>query len=155
MSDTQAKPFTPRQEAVGDVVIKWASWVNTVLYRASGGRVGGSFAGGAPVCLATVKGRKTSRLLTVPLLYMRDGDDVVIVASKGGMSKHPLWYLNLQAHPEVELEIGRRRSRYRARTASVEERARLWPKLVEMYADYDLYQSRTKRIIPVVILSPL
>jgi len=154
MSQTQPKPFTPVQERVGNVFIKWMSKVNTVMYRASGGRLGGRFAG-APVCLLTVKGRKSGRRLTVPLLYLRQGSDVVVVASKGGMSKHPLWYLNLSANPDVELEIDNDKGSYRARRASDEEKERVWPRLVEMYADFDLYQARTERNIPVLLLTPV
>jgi deazaflavin-dependent oxidoreductase (nitroreductase family) len=90
----------------------------------------------------------------VPLLYLAHGEDVVIVASKGGMSHHPLWYLNLQADPAVTIEIGSRKQRMVARTASAEEKDALWPRLVAMYRDYDSYQARTERDIPVVICSP-
>ncbi len=76
------------------------------------------------------------------------------MASKGGMSKHPLWYWNLEANPDVEIEIGRERTKMLARRASDQEKAALWPRLIEMYRDYDDYQARTERNIPVIILSP-
>jgi deazaflavin-dependent oxidoreductase (nitroreductase family) len=126
---------------------------NTWLYRASGGKLGASMRG-APVLLLTTRGRKSGEPRTVPLLYLRDGDDVVIVASKGGWPEHPLWYLNLQAHPEVQIEIGGDKLARVARTANPEERARLWPQLIALYADYASYQSWSDREIPVVILSP-
>jgi deazaflavin-dependent oxidoreductase (nitroreductase family) len=85
---------------------------------------------------------------------MRDGDDIIVVASKGGMPHHPDWYLNVAANPEVEIEIGDHSERYVARTADTEERASLWPRLVEVYSSYDDYQARTDREIPVVICSP-
>jgi len=78
----------------------------------------------------------------------------VIVASKGGMSQHPVWYLNLEANPDVEVELGSTRRPMRARRASDEEKAKLWPRLVAMYRDYDDYQARTDRNIPVVVLEP-
>jgi deazaflavin-dependent oxidoreductase (nitroreductase family) len=105
--------------------------------------------------LLTTIGRKSGRPRTVPLLYLRHGEDVVIVASKGGMSHHPLWYRNLKAKPEVEIEIGTERTAMRARTATVDEKAALWPSLVAVYRDFDDYQARTERNLPVVILSPL
>jgi len=79
---------------------------------------------------------------------------VIVVASKGGMDEHPLWYLNLVANPEVTAEIGTEQRRMRAHTADEAERARYWPDLIAMYRDYDDYQARTKRTIPVVVLSP-
>lgn len=149
------RPFSPLQVRVGDVVIKWMSRANTVLYRSTGGRVGGRFLRGAPVCLVTTTGRRSGRPRTVPLLYLRDGDDFVIVASKGGMPEHPLWYRNLLDDPNATIELGRERTDVTCRTAKPEERARLWPTLVDMYRDYDSYQARTDREIPVVICSPV
>lgn len=133
---------------------------HVAVYRATGGiigrklRMGAAFPWGAPVCLVTTIGRKSGQARTVPLLYLRDGERVVIVASKGGMPDHPLWYLNLQSQPEVLVQIGRRKCSMQARTADDEERAKLWPRLVEMYADYDQYQEWTDRKIPVVICDP-
>ena len=134
--------------------IKLMSKLNTGLYRRTGGKVGGSFKGGAPVCLLTTIGKVSGEPRTVPLLYLADGDDVVIVASKGGFSKHPQWYGNLRAHPEVTVQVGRTTRSMVARVASADEKAELWPRLVSMYADYDDYQARTDRDIPVVICSP-
>ena len=147
------KPFTPTQEKIVDVVVKPMSRINTWLYRMTGGKVGGRWYG-APVMLVTMTGRKSGRRLTTPLLYLRDGKDVVTVASKGGFSKHPKWFLNLQANPDCEIEIGREKMQMRARRATPDEKTKYWPQLVKMYPDYDMYQQRTERDIPVVILSP-
>jgi deazaflavin-dependent oxidoreductase (nitroreductase family) len=147
-------PWTPAQERVANVVIRVMSTLNVWAYRASGGRIGGRFLRGAPVCLVTTRGRKSGEPRVAPLLYLADGERVVIVASKGGMAKHPLWYGNLVAHPDCEVEIGATKRAMRARTASAEEKAALWPRLVAMYRDYDDYQARTERDIPVVILEP-
>jgi len=146
--------YTPRQERIASPLIRAVSAANTWVYRLSGGRVGGRFLRGAPVLLLTTIGRKSGRPRTAPLLYVEDGDELVIVASKGGMSQHPVWFLNLEANPDVEVELGSTRRRMRARRASDEEKAKLWPRLVAMYRDYDDYQARTDRNIPVVILAP-
>jgi F420H(2)-dependent quinone reductase len=150
---TKAKPLTPYHVAIGNVVIKVMSAVNRWAYRATGGKIGGTFPGGAPILLLTTIGRKSGEPRTMPLIYLADGDDLVLVASKGGMDHHPLWYSNLVANPDVKVEVGRERLAMRARTATVEEKARLWPPLVALFPDYQLYQDRTEREIPVVILS--
>jgi deazaflavin-dependent oxidoreductase (nitroreductase family) len=153
MSRTQPKPFTPRQEKVGTAVIKVMSRLNTWVYRVSGGRIGGRFPSGAPVLLLTTIGRKTGRPQTAPLLYLKEGDTYVVVASKGGMSDHPLWFKNLEANPRVEVEVGSEKLAMTARRATVNEKAALWPKLVAMYPSYAEYQKRTTRDIPVVLLT--
>jgi deazaflavin-dependent oxidoreductase (nitroreductase family) len=124
---------------------------HVLLYRLSGGRLGGTFRG-APVLLLSHVGRKSGRRRTNPLLYLWDGDDLVIVASKGGSARHPAWWVNLRASPTTTVEVGREKRTVTASQASPEEKARLWPRLVEMYPDYDKYQARTARDIPVVIL---
>jgi deazaflavin-dependent oxidoreductase (nitroreductase family) len=127
--------------------------VNTHVYRLTGGRVGNKMKG-APVLLLDHVGRKSGQARTTPLLYLRDDADIVIVASRGGSDATPAWWLNLQAHPATTVQIGRERLRVLAREATPDEKARLWPRLVEMYPDYAVYQTRTERQIPVVILSP-
>jgi deazaflavin-dependent oxidoreductase (nitroreductase family) len=154
VSETRARPFTAREERIGSFVIGIMSRANTWVYRLSGGRIGGRFRRGAPVLLLTTMGRKSGAARTAPLLYLRAGANVVVVGSKGGMSRHPLWYRNLEANPAVEVEIGAERSKMVARRATPEEHAVLWPRLVAMYPDFDDYQARTTRQIPVVILSP-
>jgi deazaflavin-dependent oxidoreductase (nitroreductase family) len=154
MADAGPQPYTPTQERIGDLVVKIMSTLNVWIYRASGGRMGGRFRYGAPVLLLTTVGRRSGQRRTAPLLYERDGENLIIVASKGGMSRNPLWYRNLEANPEVEVEIGSEKRKMVARRASPEEKTALWPGLVAMYPDYDDYQARTTRDIPVVILSP-
>jgi deazaflavin-dependent oxidoreductase (nitroreductase family) len=152
MAERKPRPFTRREERIGTALVKVMSKANVWAYRATGGRVGGRFLRGAPVLLLTTRGRRSGQPRTAPLLYLADGDRVVIVASKGGMSEHPLWYRNLRADPECEVEIGRERRAVRARVATAEEKRELWPKLLAMYRDYADYQARTERDIPVVIL---
>jgi deazaflavin-dependent oxidoreductase (nitroreductase family) len=149
-----ARPFTPTEERIGSTVIHYIAKLNTWIYRSSGGKIFGTWLRGAPVGLLTYRGRKTGRMLTTPLLYLKDGDRVVVVGSKGGMSRHPLWYRNLVEHPDCQFEIGSDRRVYRARTATPAEKNAYWPRLVAMYPDYQDYQARTDRDIPVVVLEP-
>ncbi|MEH6621838.1 MAG: nitroreductase family deazaflavin-dependent oxidoreductase [Dietzia maris] len=141
-------------------VIKVMSRVNTWAYRVSGGRIGGSWRVGSalrapvPVCLVTTTGRKSGEPRTVPLLHLPDGDRVLLVASQGGLPKHPQWYYNVLADPNVTVQVGRRRRAMTAREATQSERAELWPRLVERYADFADYQANTSRIIPVIICEP-
>ncbi|HEY3995763.1 MAG TPA: nitroreductase family deazaflavin-dependent oxidoreductase [Mycobacterium sp.] len=122
-------------------------------YRESDGEVGYIW-NGVPTLLLTATGRRTGRKLTSPLIFARDGDDYLVVASMGGAPKHPLWYLNLQANPEAEIQVKAETLSVVARTASAAEKPRLWKIVTEVWPNYDVYQSRTDRDIPVVILRP-
>ena len=122
------------------------------IYRLSGGRVGGRLIG-MPVLLLTTVGRRSGRPHTNALTYLPQGSDIVIIASNGGAPKHPDWFLNLRAHPDVTVELGRRRLAMRAREATGPERETLWPRIVQMNSRYAGYQSRTTRRIPVVVLT--
>ena len=151
-------PTKPRPDGLDSPwvpkVIKAMSAANTWIFRKTGGRIGSRFLRGAPVLLLTTVGRKTGQKRTAPVLYLEDGDRVIVVASKGGLPSNPLWYLNLVANPEVEIQMGKEVRPMRAATAAPEEKAALWPKLLSMYKDFADYQSWTDRDIPVVILSP-
>lgn len=142
-------------------IIKTMSTLHTRMYRVTGGRLGKKWRMGSavrsavPVCLLTTIGRKSGEKRTVPLVFMRDGANFVIVASQGGVPKNPQWYWNVAANPSVEIEIGKQRFACRAHTAEEAERARLWPELVELYADFASYQSWTDREIPVVVCEPV
>jgi deazaflavin-dependent oxidoreductase (nitroreductase family) len=139
-----------------NLLLKIMAGLHNALFRLSGGRIGGRFPGGAPVLLLTVKGRKTGKPRTAPLLYLADGERIVIVASKGGAPEDPLWYKNLVANPEVDVEVrGAPRKTMRAATGTDEQRNAYWPKLVSMYSGYAAYQKRTERRIPIVVLTPL
>src|SRR5262245_60810754 len=144
--------MTPFQERLARVGIQWMTAMGLSVYRLSAGRVGGHVPGGAPICLLTTTGRRTGRSRCVPLLYLVDGDDLVVVASRGGIDAHPAWYLNLLADPAVVVEIGRERRAMQAHPADAEEHARLWPRLVDAYEHFAAYQVRTSRDIPVVVL---
>jgi F420H(2)-dependent quinone reductase len=107
---------------------------------------------GAPILILTTTGRKSGEERSTPLIFGRDGDDYVLVASQGGRPQHPHWYRNLVEQPEVQLQVKDDRFRARARTAQGEERERLWRAMNEIWAPYDSYQEKTERVIPVVVL---
>lgn len=137
----------------------WWFWerftdLHTVAYKASHGRLGGR-AYGVPVVLIESVGRKTGKRRTHPLLCLPDGERLVIIASKGGTDRHPAWYHNLMARPETVAWWKGEKRRVRAREASGEERDRLWRMMAEAYPDYENYQRRTERQIPVVVLEPI
>jgi deazaflavin-dependent oxidoreductase (nitroreductase family) len=136
-----------------DLVMKWMSRANSWLYKVSRGKWGATFEK-APVALLTTTGRKTGQRRVSPLLFLRDGDRVVIAASKIGSEKNPMWYLNLKADPKVTIQIKKEVRDLRARDASDEERAKYWPRLVAMYPTFDDYQSWTARKIPIVVCEP-
>jgi proline iminopeptidase len=108
-----------------------------------------------PTLLLTTTGRRSGKTRVLPLIYGEIGSGYVIVASKGGAPKHPAWYLNLDAEPEVGVQVGTERFTARARTASGEERQRLWQQMVDIYPPYHDYQNKTDREIPVVVLDPV
>ncbi len=134
-------------------LFRFFTGAHAALYRLTDGRLGDRIRR-SPVLLLTTTGRKSGKERTVPLLYLTDGDDLVVVGSYGGGAQHPAWWRNLQANPEATVQVGRRTLRVRARGAGPEERARLWVRLVEMYPDYATYQRSTSREIPVIVLHP-
>jgi deazaflavin-dependent oxidoreductase (nitroreductase family) len=144
----------PTTDSVKDLMARTVTSVHQAVFKASGGRLLGSF-GGMPVLILTTTGRKSgkrrSTMLTAPL---REDDRIVLVASYGGDDRHPAWFVNLRAHPEVTVTMGGRTRPMRARVASAEERAELWPRVTSAYKGYEGYQQRTSREIPLVILEP-
>jgi deazaflavin-dependent oxidoreductase (nitroreductase family) len=138
---------------VGGRLFRGTVWLHVRLYRLSGGRIGGHI-GKAPVLLLTHRGRRSGTIRTTPLLYLSDGERIVVVASYGGAPRHPDWYLNLEAGPSAEIQTGQTRRPVTARTATPEERDRYWPQVVAMYSSYESYQRKTEREIPLVILEP-
>jgi deazaflavin-dependent oxidoreductase (nitroreductase family) len=134
-------------------------WVKEHIadYERSGGEEGrdGHLWRGAPTLLLTMTGRRTRTRRRTALIYGEDGDSYVVVASKGGAPKHPAWFLNLQADPDVEIQVGPRTLSARARVAEPDEKARLWPMMTRIWPAYDAYQKKTDRDIPVVVLDPV
>jgi deazaflavin-dependent oxidoreductase (nitroreductase family) len=139
--------------AGGWFFVKVGHTVDPYLLRWTKGRL--SVAVGQPVLLLTVTGAKSGKPRQTPLLYASEGDDLVLVASNAGNAKHPAWYHNVQANPEVEILAAKGRSgRYLGREAEGEERARLWDKVNDLYSGYDIYQERASaRRIPVMVFS--
>ncbi|MGY0020200.1 nitroreductase family deazaflavin-dependent oxidoreductase [Streptomyces sp. cg35] len=137
-----------------DVVISPTGWVadQARTYEESGGTKGTTIQG-VPCLLLDYQGRRSGQWRRTVLIYGRDGDDYLIVASKGGADDHPLWLLNIQANPEVRLRVGTERFAARAETLPSEEKARVWDSLVELFPQYADYQKKTSRDIPVVRLT--
>ncbi len=127
---------------------------HTAIYRATGGRVGHHVPGAPPMLLLDHVGAKSGTRRTSPLVYGRDGDNLVLIASKGGYPKNPAWYHNLMANPDTAVQVGSQHLDVHARVATADERPRLWKLMVGVYGGYEAYQRRTGREIPVVVLEP-
>jgi deazaflavin-dependent oxidoreductase (nitroreductase family) len=128
--------------------------VHTTLYRLTGGVVGHHVPGAPPMLLLDHVGAKSGTRRTSPLVYVEDGRDLVLVASKGGFARHPGWFHNLKANPDTTVQVGSERRAVHARVATAAERERLWPLAVDVYSGYAGYQERTERTIPLVVLEP-
>ena len=140
-------------------VIKYMAKAQVLAFRATNGRIGRKWRVGAgwkkpvPTLLLDHVGRKSGKTFTTPLLYLEDGKNLVVVASQGGLPKNPQWYANLLKTPDAAVRVAKEgRRAVRAREAVGEERAALWPRLVELYADFEKYAAWTERQIPVVVL---
>ncbi|MDP3937467.1 MAG: nitroreductase family deazaflavin-dependent oxidoreductase [Deltaproteobacteria bacterium] len=155
MANPTVKKATGRDEAIVNFGARFLGRLDRWIYRMTGGnkkfRLLGR--GKADALLLTTVGRKSGQKRTTPLLYLKDGDTIVLAASKAGMPHHPLWYLNITANPEVDVEVGREKIAMVARQANAAEKSRLWPRLVEIYPAYAEYQLLTDREIPVIILT--
>ena len=147
-------PATSPLDGVARAVMKLYTRLNVFVYRSSSGRLMSRFPDGSPICLVTMTGARTGRRRTVPLIHVPHGDDVLLVASQGGMSTNPSWFHNLVACPEVSITAEGRTRRMRARLAGDAERAALWPSAVAVYPGFARYQKRTSRTIPLFICSP-
>ncbi len=120
-------------------------------FRANGGKVTGDFAG-APLLLLTTTGAKTGASRTTPLVYTQDGDNIVIIASYGGAPKHPAWFLNLRANPDITIEVGEEKFAARASVPEGEERKRLFDQQAAKMPGFADYQKKTTREIPAVVI---
>jgi deazaflavin-dependent oxidoreductase (nitroreductase family) len=135
-------------------VLRRLMGAHTAVYRLTNGMIGHRFPGAPPMLLLDHVGARSQIRRTIPLLYVDDHPNVVVVASKGGHPRNPAWYHNLRANPDTTIQIGSERRQVRARIATPEERKRLWPKAVATYSGYSGYQQRTGREIPLMILEP-
>jgi deazaflavin-dependent oxidoreductase (nitroreductase family) len=128
--------------------------LHVALYRATRGVVGHRVPFAPPMLLLDHVGARSGIHRTSPLAYVRDGENLVVIASKGGHPRHPSWFHNLRAHPDTTVQVGGERRRVHARVATPEERERLWPRAVAVWGPYEAYQRRTSRQIPLVVLEP-
>jgi F420H(2)-dependent quinone reductase len=135
------------------LIMKWMGRTTTWVYRLSNGKLGGTFQS-SPVALLTTTGRKSGEPRVSPLLYLREGGRVILVASQGGRDTNPMWYLNLKANPKVSVQIKGEVLQLQARDANADERSEYWSKLAAMYPTLDDYQAWTDRVIPIVICDP-
>ncbi|MAT91688.1 MAG: nitroreductase family deazaflavin-dependent oxidoreductase [Halioglobus sp.] len=135
--------------------MRWATRLNVAVFRASKGRLMNRFIGGYPVCIVTTRGAKTGKVRRIALIHLPYGPDKkLLVASQGGMPRNPVWYYNIKANPGVKIMVGGEEKDYIARQVSDEEKAELWPHLLSLYPDFDEYQARTDRNIPVFMCEP-
>lgn len=139
--------------SLGDLGLKTAGKLNVPIYRATKGRLFGKV-GRSPVLLLTTTGRRSGEARTAPVLYMRHGDDLVVIGSNAGNERVPAWSLNLKANPDAEVEVGGQRRLVKARVAEGEEREDLWKRVNEAYSGFDDYAERTSRDISVFVLQP-
>jgi F420H(2)-dependent quinone reductase len=153
MTENKATSAEKDLSGPANLALKLGSSVHAGVYRATGGKLFGRM-GQSPILLLNTVGRKSGKKRATPLLYVVDGEDFVIIASKGGAPTHPAWYLNLMANPDATVEVEDRKVRVRAEEVDGEEKARLWQKMAELYPTYDDYQKKTKRQIPLLVLRP-
>jgi len=149
--------FTPGQERFGRFTIRIIGRVTVWIYRLSRGRLLNRFLGG-PVALVTTTGRRSGKKRTTPVVYCLKGDNVILVASQGGMSKHPLWYLNMKANPEVRLQIGGQARQMMVRRLEGKEEEEAWRDAYQVYPAYEEYRQRAgmrNRQIPILLLEPV
>ena len=135
-------------------VMRWATRLQVSVFRLTRGRLMNKFIGGYPVCIVDTYGAKSGKLRRVALIHLPHGDNKLLVASQGGMPGNPAWYYNIKAHPDVRIMVDGQERAYRARQVSDEEKAALWPHLLSLYPDFDEYQARTDRNIPVFSCEP-
>jgi deazaflavin-dependent oxidoreductase (nitroreductase family) len=139
---------------MGATGLRWTGKLNIPLYRLSGGRIGGRI-NQAPVLLLTTTGRKSGQKRTAPVVYLADGENLVVIGSNAGHNRTPAWSLNLKANPEAEIEVGRKHRKVRARIAEGDERDNLWRRHNEQYSGFDEYEARTDRDIALFVLEPV
>jgi len=143
------RPIARKQVGAIRFFMRWATRFNVGVFRMSKGRLMNTFPGGAPICIVETKGAKTGKTRRIALIHLPYKDTKLLVASQGGMYKNPVWYHNIVANPEIRIMVDGEEKAYRARQVSDEEKASLWPHLLSVYPDFDEYQARTDRNIPV------
>lgn len=136
-------------------VIKNFTRLNVWVFKASKGRLMTTFPGGYPICVVGMKGARSGVRREVGLIHIPKGDDIILIASQGGLDKHPVWYYNVKTNPDIDIMVaGGEKKNYVARQVSEAEKATLWPHILSIYPDFDEYQARTDREIPVFLCTP-
>jgi len=136
-------------------VIKNFTRLNVWVFKASKGRLMTKFPGGYPICIVGMTGAKSGARREVGLIHIPKGSNIILIASQGGLDKHPVWYYNVKANPGIDIMVaGGEKKNYVARQVSEAEKAELWPHILSIYPDFDEYQARTDREIPVFLCSP-
>lgn len=153
MSDETRSPSTDKGSPPPRWLLKAVTRLHVFLHRLSGGRLFNKL-GGDEVCFVTMRGARSGRDLTIPLMYVPHGEGVLLVASQGGAPKNPVWYHNLVKTPDITVRHRDRRMQLRARLASLEEKRELWPVCDRHYAPYADYRKRTDRDIPIFVCEP-
>ncbi len=168
MSENKFDYVTTRREDVDEIPEKWTGFVkafmrrytqlNVWVYKKSNGKLMKNFPGGYPICIVGMKGRKSGVRREVALIHLPWNDNGVdkklIIASQGGMDKHPVWYHNIKAHPDIDIMLAGDKKDYSSVQISEDEKRELWPHILSLYPDFDEYQARTDRAIPVFVCTP-
>ena len=135
-------------------IVKYYTKLNVWVYKKTNGKLMKNFPGGFPICIVTMIGRKSGIAREVALIHLPWGDKKLLVASQGGMNMHPVWYHNIKANPNIDIMVKGDKRSFFAKQASEDEKRDLWPHLLSLYPDFDEYQARTDRDIPVFICEP-
>jgi F420H(2)-dependent quinone reductase len=143
------KPLPKKNQGLIRAFLRTFTRINVWVYKLSKGRLLNKFPGGADICIVTTTGAKSGKRREIALIHLPYGNDKLLVASQGGADTNPSWYNNVKAHPEIEIMFHADRHAYRARQVSDDEKRALWPHLLSIYPDFDEYQARTDRNIPV------
>jgi len=136
-------------------LIKHYTRFNVWVYKKSNGKLMKNFPGGYPICIVGMRGRKSGKRREVALIHLPDGENKYLVASQGGMDMHPVWYHNIKANPDIDIMRDGVKANYHARQLTSDEKRNAWPHLLSLYPDFDEYQARTDRDIPVFLCTPV
>jgi deazaflavin-dependent oxidoreductase (nitroreductase family) len=151
----EVRPIKRSQVPVVRFLMRWATRLQVAVFRASKGRLMNTFVGGYPICVVTTWGAKSGKARRIALIHLPHGDNKLLVASQGGMDSNPAWYYNIVAHPVIRILVDGEERSYRAYGVSDDEKAALWPHLLSLYPDFDQYQARTDRNIPLFRCEPV
>jgi deazaflavin-dependent oxidoreductase (nitroreductase family) len=148
------RPIKHAQVPMIKFFMRWTTRLQVAVFRLTKGRLMNRFIGGYPVCVVTTIGAKSGKIRRIALIHLPHGNNKLLVASQGGMDFNPVWYYNIRAHPQIQIMVDGEEKTYTARQVNDEEKAELWPHLLSLYPDFDEYQARTDRNIPVFSCVP-